>query len=231
MIGFFSTPPPALQAAALPLSISRRQSAGATGNAVTATFGSTPTAGNLLVVFAWHRSDPDDPTISGSGWTRHFNVEISGTARRQMACWSKVAGEDEPSSITVDYGVTATMVIQEFEPSAAVTWTYEDHARGDGSNTTSIATGNTGSIAAGDILELGFVALRTNFDSQVTFSDFTSRPIGNVVSENANVDSGRATAAGWAQTSDAGTRATTGNWSNDTTTGASVFIVVFRGTT
>ena len=233
MIGFFSAPPPALQAAPDPMvTFSRRQWKGGTGNPSSATFDSTPVEGNLLVAFSWHRNDPDEPTISGSGWTRHIYVEITGSTRREIACWAKVAGASEPTTITVDYGVVSSMIIQEFAADEAVTWAYEAHARGDGgSGDSSIATDNTSSIAAGNNLELGFVALRTSFDQHVTFSDFTSRAIGNVVTENTTENSGRATAAGWAQTSDAGTRATTGNWDTGTIGGTSVFIVVFRGTT
>lgn len=94
-------------------------------NVVTATYGSTPLVGSLLLACALHRSEAGgSPTISGSGWTqRIWRWTGTGLAndRRGLVVFSKVAGASEPTAITVTWSATAAsrMVVYEFEPSLA----------------------------------------------------------------------------------------------------------------
>ena len=102
------------------------------GFASAATFGSTPTEGNLLVAVSVHRSDQgsDDnqstpPTISGSGWTlrvfRQTGTRAQNNDRRALAVFTKVAEASEPTTVTITWlGWASTRaMVQEFEASDA----------------------------------------------------------------------------------------------------------------
>lgn len=112
------------------MAVTRVQSAAADANDPTATFGSTPTSGNLLVATAMMRSG-DSATglsISGSGWTKQLtqdNELANGSFRCAGAVWYKVAGAAEPTGITITTpgGTAARVVTEEFHGDAGEVWT------------------------------------------------------------------------------------------------------------
>lgn len=143
------------------MTFSRVQSAAAASDPASATFGATPTEGNLLVAIVAERSGTTEAnfTISGSGWTKRIghDAEIADpNARRTMVVWTKVAGASEPTSVQVDNGTSSTkrLLILEFASDEAVTWTHEASASNDsGTGSTSpLSSGTTGSVSAGDLL-------------------------------------------------------------------------------
>lgn len=138
------------------VTVTRVQSAasGAT-NPATATFSSTPTAGNLLIAIAGHRDNAGDNSISGSGWTQIFSFDaFSGDTgnRRGLAMWYKIAGAGEPTAITTDFSDDENMVlIQEFSASSG-SFSYDTFATNQGgtTNVSSISTGTT-ALSATDL--------------------------------------------------------------------------------
>lgn len=75
---------------------------GTTG--VTATFGSTPATGRRLIATLLTRNEAYNWTISGSGWELigiQRNSTDSSSFRSEAYVWTKVAGESEPTAITV----------------------------------------------------------------------------------------------------------------------------------
>ncbi len=72
-------------------------SAGA-GGTVTATYGSTPTQGNLLIACA--RGTSAFSNVSFSGWTLAVQ-SFSNSGGSPIAIWYKIAGASEPTAVTL----------------------------------------------------------------------------------------------------------------------------------
>jgi penicillin-binding protein-related factor A (putative recombinase) len=130
----------------------------------TATFGSTPTEGNLLVAIAGDRSggNADNFTISGSGWTKVIaDTTLAGdsNARRTHVVWYKIAGVSEPTGITVDDGTanSKTVLIQEFAASGVADWSLlaTTSANTGTGSASPLASGETASLPAGNKLLIG----------------------------------------------------------------------------
>lgn len=148
------------------ISFSHVQGAGAANtDPCSITLGAAPTEGNLLIAAGCERSggSPGNFTITGTGWTVREDLEVDPadtTYRRSMRVWSKVAGASESSTITIDDGTTNTktaLVVEYSHGSGTGSWTYEDSISADNGKTadaTSLASGSTVSIPAGDLLEV-----------------------------------------------------------------------------
>jgi hypothetical protein len=87
----------------------------------TATFGATPTEGNLLIAISSTRKGddvPEEASLSGSGWTRpinnYFKTVGSTGDRRGLAVFYKIAGASEPTGITTSWthNDESTLLIQ-----------------------------------------------------------------------------------------------------------------------
>lgn len=216
---------------------SRAQTAEADGLDPTATFASTPTDGNLLVAIAFSRSGTASAnhTISGSGWTKRIarDTELANASfRRSLSVWSKVAGAAEPTGIQVT-GDTVRLVTQEFSTDVSVTWTFEQKADNDNGTTndaTSIATGTTASVGAGDLLLVGVLGERVGAILATIGVSWASENLTNNFSsgEEDTNDGGRHIATAWLQQTTGGTKASTATLSGGTqNTGLSAGIVVF----
>jgi hypothetical protein len=114
-----------------------------------ATFGSTPTVGNLLCVTSCERSDTT-LSIGGSGWTERISNVLTGNAtyRRSIKMWTKIAGASEPTAITVTNGV-ATIAEEFAYPGGDFGAHLESVSANNGNNDdgTSVSTGTLGSQA------------------------------------------------------------------------------------
>jgi hypothetical protein len=138
------------------ITVSRVQSAIAVGDPASATFGTTPVEGNLLVAIAGDRSGGTEAnyTITGSGWTKRLVRDVlitDANARRTLVVWTKVAGASEPTNVQVDDGTANSkyLIIQELQASVAGTWTFATSVGNDtGTGSTSpLSTGTTSSVS------------------------------------------------------------------------------------
>lgn len=218
------------------------QSASNQGDPASATFGSTPSNGNIIVVAAMERSGQADAanyTISGSGWTPHVGLIVLNadtTFRRSLRVWSKiVSGGSEPTNIQVDDGTANTkgLLIAEYD-AAGQTVTFDTGTAGSSntntSNATSLATGSTSSVSAGDLFIVGIAAIKDSggsTDYAVTWSTLNLDPDAIVQSAN-----GRVIAFGsLPQIGDAGgTKASTftADAGSDSNSGLMAALLVFR---
>ena len=186
----------------------------ATGTNPTATLGSAPTEGNLLMTFCMERSggDPADFDISGAGWTKRFTQEIDIsdlTYRQSMAVWTKVAVSSEPSGVQITgaSGDVAVMFV-EYEAGENVTWTFESSADNNGgkiTDVTTISTGTTGSVSAGDLLVICVAGIKENYISSVQAWGFDVAGIDDCYDDNGSDIYGRILATAFRQASASGT--------------------------
>lgn len=194
--------------------------ASASADPAAVTLDSTPVEGNLLVAVMMERSGTTsaNSTISGTGWEKRIARDVSlgdTTYRRSLSVWTKTAGASEPTSISVDDGtanVKRLLVLEVSAGGAEVTWTFEDAASNDNGNTTnatSIATGTTGSIAAGNLLQLGILAVKVATGGTEYTITWASDTLTTVAEADTTTSHERAMFIGMAQQSDAGTRAST----------------------
>jgi hypothetical protein len=163
------------------ISFSHVQDAGAENtDPATVTLGVAPTDGNLLIAGVMERSGGSgaDFTITGSGWTKQESLTVeqaNSTYRRSAAVWTKIAGASESATITIDDGTanSKTAFVAEYSHgSGTATWTFEDSVSNDNGATadaTSLSTGTTASIGAGDLLEVGILFHKTgSFNSAIS---------------------------------------------------------------
>lgn len=201
------------------MAITEVQSASAApADPAVATFGATPTEGNLLVVLVGERSGTaaGDFTISGTGWTQRIAREVQlldVTYRRTMVAWTKVAGASEPTEITVDNGKATAkpIIIAEFSAGAGATWTLEAAVSNDNGNTdddTSISTGTTSSIAAGQQLLIGLGLVKVDFQATAINDSWASSTLA-AVDDAQGGSYGTTIFMGMAEESAAGTKAST----------------------
>lgn len=171
-------PPPPVE-----IDFTMARSAIANSDPATATLSASPTPGSLLVVVAMERSGTTSAnhTITGSGWTKRVarNVLLTdSTYRRSLTIWTKVAGQNEPASITVDDGTANAkrVIFAEFKTNIPATWKYETSAANDNgavSSARTLFTGSTPSVAAGKLLVLGALAIKpaNAYDHAVTWTN------------------------------------------------------------
>lgn len=163
--------------------ITRVQSAIGIGDPGSATFGVTPTEGNLLLVFASERSGTlhENYTISGSGWTKILGRDVlpgDTTYRRSIALWYKVAGSSEPTQIDVDDGTTNAkrIMIQEFTSSEGGTFSLAASTSTDNGATTGdrvISTGTTTVSTSGEQLVTGYVMRKEGASESINPTTWT----------------------------------------------------------
>jgi hypothetical protein len=222
------------------VTFSRVQSATAVGNpTASATFGSTPTAGNLLVAMSVHRKDMNSASISGTGWTQHVfrTTELTNSSyRRGLSIWAKVAGASEPTNIQATWSgggsdKTHKLIIQEFSAGAAgATWTFQNKAENDNgttSNATSISTGTTGSVSDGNLLLI--TALLVRDTSTAIGSVSWTNSVGSNLQSSGDAGSHPTGASGFGTHTSGGTKSSTASWSGNNS-GASAAILVFSAT-
>lgn len=176
---------------------SRVQSAVGEASPCVATFGDTPTEGNLLVATVYERSGNAHSgfSISGSGWTKRIgrDAEISdSTYRRSMAVWTKVAGSSEPTGITMTTGATAKGIIQEFEHDGDEDlWEFLDESSADNgttSNASSLSSGSTASVSGASFLELGFYYVKRGASDPLIFSSAFTNGLGDEVESSSGIN-------------------------------------------
>jgi hypothetical protein len=222
------------------VTFSRVQSATAVGNpTASATFGSTPTAGNLLVAMSVHRKDMSSASISGTGWTQHVfrTTELTNSSyRRGLSIWAKVAGASEPTNIQSTWSgggsdKTNKIIIQEFSAGAAgATWTFQNKADNDNgttSNATSLSTGTTGSVSDGNLLLI--TALLVRDTSTAIGSVSWTNSVGSNLQSSGDAGSHPTGASGFGTHTSGGTKSSTASWSGNNS-GASAAILVFSAT-
>lgn len=139
--------------------------------------------GNVQIAVGMERSggNGDNFTITGSGWTKRESVTITDTTtRRSMAVWTRVVGASESTTITIDDGTanSKTAFVHEYQHgSGTATWTFEDSVSNDNGTTqdaTSISTGTTASISAGDLLKVGILGYKKGNTSSSISSSWTN---------------------------------------------------------
>lgn len=163
--------------------LSRVQWDVAAGNGATATFGNTPTEGNLLIAIAGHRKDAGDNSISGAGWTQIEQFDVfngDNDHRRGMSIWYKIAGPGEDTSVTTDLGsIENSLLIQEFSVNAG-TFSYDTSTVNTGitSAMNTFSTGTT-AISASDVsLVISGMVLRGTPDSVINWTNGLGDTIG-----------------------------------------------------
>ena len=202
------------------------------GSNVSATFGSTPTAGNLLLAQAASRLDNTNPTISGTGWTRLFFscYAVSGgdcgtvdsSQRRTLSLFYKVAGASEPTTITISNINNAALSLVELSTDAQSGFAsmspivYATNNSGTSSVTT-LATGTTSSVSgASEYLLVGMLMARNSDpDSPTGEASWSSSSLSdNFYVPNTGYGHRVSTNIAFAMESTGGTKASTGTWPN-----------------
>ena len=187
----------------------------------TATLGSAPTEGNLLILIAVDRSGVSHADMTPpAGWTKRIGRDYdldSPTYRRSMAVWSKVAGASESSSAQVTGG-TFRLVLSEYEDSEGGTWAFEQKADNDNgatSDATSIGTGTTASVSDGNLLVIavGYWKKGILHPYAAGYMDFDNS-ITNEENFDVTADYSRGLCTGYKTTSTGGTFTATGTYSN-----------------
>lgn len=198
------------------MAVTLRQSQAADGNDPTATFGSTPNVGSLLVVVATERSGTGAAglSISGSGWTKELAVDnelANGSFRCSMAVWWKVAGVAEPTAITITTsgGTQARVVASEWDPDAGETFTLQAEAQRNtgAANDENMETGTTVSTS-GEQFIITAVGGRLG-DPTPTAAAWTSAT--SEVESGFGITNGRAVHIGGRVSSVTGTKSDTSN--------------------
>lgn len=218
----------------------RVQSAAAEGDPASATFGATPTAGDLLVALGMERSGTAvaNATISGSGWTQRIarNVQQSDSIyRRSMVVWTKVAGASEPTNVQYDDGTANTkkLLIQEFGfESGEDQWVFLEKAENDNGATfgaTALSTGTTASVSDTAFLVVGVLAVKveingSNLPSGISWTNGLASTVTSPGGSN-----GRGLGSGFLTTATGGTWDSTGTISggNTSNNGLVAGILVF----
>ena len=170
------------------VNVTRRQYQEATGTSPTAVLNSQPIAGNLLVVIAGHRKNAGTATIGGSGWQQQVSFDAYDGAsnnRRGITIWTKIAGQNEPTSITASVGDgTSKVLVQEFEVSNATFTIIDQVASNQGSITpetwvstgTTPTTSNTHTLVVGAMVGRGSAGNTPNFGNGLHSSVGTNEP-------------------------------------------------------
>ena len=93
----------------------------ATATTITATFGSTPTSGNLLIASFGAVSDNTGLTLTSSGWTQLFDENPGSASEVWSQFWYKIAGVSEATTVTVTNtnGARSVLRVVEYSGNAA----------------------------------------------------------------------------------------------------------------
>lgn len=202
----------------------------------TVVLGSTPAQGNLLVVASMHGGDGHTPQISGVGWVLEFERYNSiangvyGTPdenfKRGIAVWWKIAGANEPSTITVSWNPDSShrVLAQEFfagdQESAysAMTITEGDYI-GPSTNqdpeTRSASLGTTVVLKDGNVLLIPIVGWRTGSDTTYPSNISYSGGLGNVLSYTDQQAYNVTLSSAFIHATDGGEKTSTVSWDGD----------------
>lgn len=212
----------------------REQSASGSGSA---TFGSTPSEGNLLVAMSFHRSNGSSASISGSGWTQRVlrTTELSdSSARRGLVVWTKVAGSSEPTSVTVTWSpsVTNQVIIQEFSATGDGSWTFEskaDNDNGTTNNASSLNSGSTASLSSSPQLLIGAVGIRGAESAGTVSSIAFNNSFGNIVTRDSGGTFRAYLSSAYRNDDSGGTKDVTASWTHSQSgnTGETATILAF----
>ncbi|MEJ0073256.1 MAG: hypothetical protein WDN27_04230 [Candidatus Saccharibacteria bacterium] len=125
-----------------------------TATSLTATFGSTPTQGDLLIAAAGGNSAL---TMSSSGWS----LAASETLIQSAYIWYKIAGASESTSVQVSVGSADTIVLAIMEFSSSGGWPSspldKTATNSAGTPGASIGTGTTGTTTSANELAVALV--------------------------------------------------------------------------
>jgi hypothetical protein len=191
----------------------------AVSNAVTVSWASTPTAGNLLIARAIGVVATDGGTIAG--WTR-VDFARYGTTTGYVSIFVKVAGAGEGNvTVTFTAATTARLVIEEWSNTDGWQSTPQDqftHANST-SSVTSKSTGTTGTTTIADELAIsviGFGGAVTGISWSQSFTASFAQPTGSLLFAGAHKI-----------LSATGTVETTASWTTSRLAGAA--IATFKG--
>ncbi len=160
---------------------------------VVATLGAAPTENNLLVAMGW-MDDTAARTLSRSGWTQAFSLQIDFGAGGDgtIACFYKTAGASESSTVTLTLSAAADSLgvsVSEFSQ-MATSGQLDVTATSDESDTNS-TTADSGTTAATAQAKAVAVAGFVGADNDLASPTFTN---GFTLISNHSADGG--TAAG-----------------------------------
>jgi fibronectin type 3 domain-containing protein len=155
----------------------------ASGGYATANFGTTPQQGNLLVAYAFHRTDvAQQPSMVSAGWTLRDTLHIAAgesTWRRGYAVWTKIAGASEPTQVqTYAGGSDHALVIQEFTGGSFTYLDFVSANNGSTSNGVFIETGNV-SVSGTNIFQVALFSIKETgtVTAGVTWGDNFDAPV------------------------------------------------------
>lgn len=190
----------------------------AASNAVTVSWTSTPTAGNLLIARAIGVAATDAGAITG--WTQEKSAQY-GASTGHVAIFSKIAATGEGSvTVTFTSATTARLVIEEWYNSDG--WVGGDateRVNNTGSTVTSRSTGTTGNTAMPDELAvsvIGWGGAVTGISWSNSFTASFEQPTGSLTFAGAHK-----------VLSATGTQETTASWTTSRLAGAA--IATFKG--
>ena len=129
--------------------------AGVVSGSVSATFGATPTLGNMLIAVLFNRGTTNSP-VTPSGWTRHPDCEVIGTGfdGGKQTLFYKVAGASEATVVTVTTSAhNKSLYIAEWSGLAAPA---EVLAVSNEASTTSMTVGSITPTDSSGVLFAGF---------------------------------------------------------------------------
>lgn len=144
-----------------------------------ATLGSVPLQGSLLVTFIAERSGATDAVITSTGWNRVVDHPVDATnssTRKYLAAGYKPAGASESQTVnwTVDVATTAIIGLAEIVSDSGETVTLED-ATGVvdwGLNGETSITANTASLASAAQVIVGVCYTKVALISETPWSDW-----------------------------------------------------------
>lgn len=148
----------------------------------TATFGSTPTEGNLLIARAKGTSATAGGTISG--WTAVVSVQY-GTSTGWLTILYKIAGAGESTNVTVSFtsGTATALCIEEWSNTDG--WVGSDQSTSTATSSgTSKSSGTTGTTTMADELLITYAGMGGAVSSPSwnnSFSTSFTEPSGAIV--------------------------------------------------
>lgn len=167
---------------------------------VTATYGATPTEGNLLLAAATDRSGATSASMVSSGWTLRsdqFIVPGSGQNRRSLIVWEKIAGASESTTVTTNVAAnTHRLSITEWSASGDLSFSevVENDGGGDASDQMPYAIGATSSLASGSYVLIACVAIKEDSQDLPTSLSYSSE---NLVERVYHSTGGSGRGIGW----------------------------------
>ena len=182
----------------------------------------TPTAGNLLVAIGFHRRDAAEPTIDG--WDQRLNThfQTNDENRRGLTVWTRVAEADEPREVQFRWSPTreTRFLVQELSAGLeGVEWSFEATSSNDTGDAedTSLPTGETPPLSAGDLLVIGAFGSRDDPESDVSFDG---------LADGLTIRGSRSVATAFGHAHEEGALSTIARWSHARR--ATAAVIVFR---